>query len=111
MVCDDPVTRIRGRELQRRRARLFQANPWCVPCADRGEHTKATIRGHLVSLEEGGTEDADNELGLCLDCYDARKDAEAKRGVPIPSLSSTFRKSVPPRDAAGHFRTRRRVVP
>jgi 5-methylcytosine-specific restriction protein A len=101
------VTRIRGRELQRRRALLFARAPWCAGCLLNGRQTRATIRDHIVPLAEGGTEDARNIQGLCLDCSDAKTELESKRGVVRSQLTPRFRKSSTPRDRAGHFSPRR----
>jgi 5-methylcytosine-specific restriction enzyme A len=76
-----PPPRTRGRELQRRRARLFSTNPWCVTCAKEGRRTLATIRDHVIPLAEGGCDDETNEQGLCQRCSDRKTQDEAKRGV------------------------------
>ena len=102
------VTRIRGRELQRRRARLFARERWCVHCAQLGTRTLATIRDHIIPLAEGGTEDESNEQPLCLDCSDRKTEEESRRGVQRSGMSDRFRKSATPRDGLGQFRTRRR---
>jgi 5-methylcytosine-specific restriction protein A len=102
------VTRIRGRELQRRRGRLFARQPWCVKCLPDGRHTKPTIRDHIIPLAEGGTEDESNEQALCLDCSDRKTEGESLRGIRASSLTPRFRKSSTPRDQTGQFRTRRR---
>lgn len=102
------VTRIRGRELQRRRARLFAAHPYCVTCLPLGIETRATIRDHTIPLLEGGTEDESNEQALCLDCFDAKKAIEAQRGVRPSHITNRFRKSASPRGGAGRFVVRRR---
>jgi len=102
------VTRIRGRELQRRRARLFASQPWCVVCLKEGRHTKPTIRDHIVPLAEGGTEDESNEQALCLDCSDLKTVTESQRGVQRSVMTPTFRRSSLPRDQAGQFKVRRR---
>jgi 5-methylcytosine-specific restriction protein A len=75
------VHRIRGRELQRRRAQLFARQPWCVVCLGEGRHTRATVRDHRVPLSEGGTEAESNIQALCPDCSDAKTQREAQRGV------------------------------
>jgi 5-methylcytosine-specific restriction enzyme A len=102
------VTRIRGRELQRRRAQLFASHPWCARCLDEGRRTRATIRDHIVPLAEGGTEDETNIQGLCLDCSDLKTVGESTRGVQRSVMTPRFRRSSLPRDGAGQFRTRRR---
>jgi len=102
-----PVKRIRGRELQRRRAILFALHPWCVTCLAQGKQTRATIRDHIIPLAEGGTEDASNEQGLCLDCSDVKTAEESRRGVARSQMTDRFRKSATPRDQKGQFRHRR----
>jgi len=101
------VPRIRGRELQRRRAQLFARHPWCVECAKHGKQTRATIRDHIVPLAECGTEDDANCQALCLDCSDAKTEAESRRGIQRSNLTPRFRKSSTPRDQLGQFRLRR----
>jgi 5-methylcytosine-specific restriction protein A len=76
-----PLTRIRGRELQRRRVRLFATHPWCVECEKEGQQTRATIRDHRIPLAEGGTEDASNEQALCQRHSDVKTQRESARGV------------------------------
>jgi 5-methylcytosine-specific restriction protein A len=102
------VKRIRGRELQRRRARLFARERWCVVCAQDGKRTLATIRDHIIPLAEGGTEDEDNEQPLCLDCSDRKTEDESRRGVQRSAMTNRFRKSATPRDGLGQFRERHR---
>jgi|KBSSwiStaDraftv2_1062776.scaffolds.fasta_scaffold09316_4 HNH endonuclease. len=75
-----PVQRIRGRELQRRRVRLFARQPWCVACLTVGRQTRATIRDHTIPLAEGGLDDETNEQGLCQSCSDTKTREESKRG-------------------------------
>jgi 5-methylcytosine-specific restriction protein A len=105
-----PVPRLRGRELQRRRARLFETQPWCVRCLEVDIKTRAVIRDHKVPLVEGGTEEESNEQGLCLDCWDVKKGNDAQRGVRPSAISDRFRKSIPPRGNAGRFVVRRRPL-
>jgi 5-methylcytosine-specific restriction protein A len=80
-LTSSPVVRVRGRELQRRRSRLFARQPWCVLCLKDGKRTRATIRDHIVPLAEGGRDDATNEQALCRRCSDTKTHAEAHRGV------------------------------
>ena len=72
--------RITGRRLQAMRADLFQRNPLCVECQRLGRVTLATQRDHIKPLAEGGTDDADNEQGLCYDCHEVKSKAESVRG-------------------------------
>ena len=73
--------RIRGRELQRRRVRLFARFPWCALCPKRGTRNLATIRDHKIPLAEGGRDDETNEQGLCQTCSDFKTREESARGV------------------------------
>jgi 5-methylcytosine-specific restriction protein A len=104
------VTRIRGRELQRRRARLFARERWCRTCAQDGRRTLATVRDHIVPLAEGGTEDEQNIQPLCLDCSDLKTERESRRGVQRSQMTPRFRKSSTPRDSAGQFVNRRQQM-
>ena len=73
--------RVTGRELQRRRARLFTSNPLCVHCQQAGRVTLATQRDHIVPLEEGGQDVDANVQGLCAECHDIKSKTERARGV------------------------------
>lgn len=73
--------RVTGRELQRRRARLFTSNPLCVHCQQAGRVTLATQRDHIIPLAEGGVDDESNEQSLCDECHATKSKAEAARGV------------------------------
>ena len=73
--------RIRGRQLQRLRARLFAKNKWCVLCPKRGTHNLATIRDHIVPLGEGGRDVETNTQGICVDCNRIKTREESARGV------------------------------
>lgn len=72
--------RRRGRWLTKERRRLFADNPLCVHCAEKGIVTLATIRDHVVPLEEGGLDILENTQPLCEDCHDIKSAEEAKRG-------------------------------
>jgi 5-methylcytosine-specific restriction enzyme A len=74
------VTRIRGRELQTRRNRLFAAAPLCVVCELAGRVTLATVRDHIRPLAEGGSEDEHNIQPMCQACSDLKTQTEAARG-------------------------------
>lgn len=75
-----PVPRIRGRRLQRLRARLFREHPLCVQCYAEGRVTVATIRDHIVPLAEGGPDDETNVQPLCQSCSDVKTSQESKHG-------------------------------
>jgi 5-methylcytosine-specific restriction enzyme A len=74
------ITRVRGRQLQARRRRLFQRQPLCEPCQAAGRLVLATIRDHRLALAEGGTEDETNEQAICAACHAAKTQREAQRG-------------------------------
>lgn len=98
----EPTPRMRGRQLQQARARLFAVKPWCERCLEDGRQVRATIRSHVVPLTDGGADDETNEQALCLDCEDAKKAIEC-----APSqLQDRFRKSATPRDQRGQFSVR-----
>jgi 5-methylcytosine-specific restriction protein A len=69
---DQTHTRIRGRKLQRLRARLFLQNPLCVACSARGLVEIATELDHIKALVHGGTNDDENLQGLCKACHTAK---------------------------------------
>lgn len=75
-----PVTRVRGRALQRLRQQLFQREPLCRLCVAAGRTSIATIRDHVVNLQEGGADDESNEQPICDDCHREKTQAEAARG-------------------------------
>jgi len=72
MLKSQQVERIRGRALQRMRARYFSDNPLCAACAAAGRVTIATDLDHIVALCNGGTNDSVNLQGLCSACHDAK---------------------------------------
>lgn len=107
LVSTTVAPRLRGRASQQARADLFRAHPYCVRCLGNGREIRATVRKHLVPLEEGGTEDPMNIAALCLDCAEAIHETERQRGVPAYGFTKEFQASARPRDAAGHFSVRR----
>jgi 5-methylcytosine-specific restriction protein A len=79
-VHNKPVTRIRGRALQRARELLFAEQPLCVICLAHGIERAATVRDHIIPLAEGGEDIRDNTQALCKQCNDTKGLQEAKRG-------------------------------
>ena len=71
---------MRGRHLQRARAKLFSEEPTCRPCRERGLVRLAEYRDHIVPLAEGGKDAEDNTQPICGDCHQSKTQAEAKRG-------------------------------
>jgi 5-methylcytosine-specific restriction protein A len=76
--------RMRGRKLQRERARLFDQQTLCVLCLAQGRYTVATIRDHIVPLFKGGPDEPSNTQPLCQACSDAKTQAEAREGRMHP---------------------------
>lgn len=76
-----PAIRVRGRELQRRRAALFARSPSCAICRRRLLTLRDMIRDHRIPLAEGGRDDATNEQALCAACSKTKTDAESARGA------------------------------
>ena len=61
--------RIRGRQLQTLRQRLFLINPLCVQCERAGRLSVATDLDHIVALVNGGGNEEENLQGLCTACH------------------------------------------
>ena len=65
--------RIRGKWLQRFRARHFNRHPLCVTCEAAGRIELATELDHVVALVNGGKDfdkDPGNAQGLCSTCHE-----------------------------------------
>ena len=77
----NPPARMRGRKLQRAREQLFDRSPLCVLCQAQGRIRMATIRDHVIPLEEGGRDDDTNVQAICEPCHDTKTKAEATRGM------------------------------
>ena len=71
-----PVTRIRGRRLQRLKHELSREQPFCARCG----LEVGTIRDHVVPLAEGGLDVASNTQSLCVTCHDAKTAIESTPG-------------------------------
>ena len=61
--------RIRGRQLQTLRRRLFLINPLCVLCERAGRLSVASELDHIVALVNGGDNEEENLQGLCAPCH------------------------------------------
>ena len=61
--------RIRGRQLQTLRRRLFLINPLCVLCERAGRLSVASELDHIVALVNGGGNEEENLQGLCASCH------------------------------------------
>src|SRR5678816_2781270 len=75
-----PVERIRGRKLQRLRLELWDRDPRCRVCR-RVLLPSQMIRDHIVNLQAGGQDIAENTQGLCEACHTLKTEEEKKRGV------------------------------
>lgn len=69
-----------GEKLQQARKRLFTEHPLCCYCLKEGRVTAASIRDHIVPLQEGGSEDDSNVQALCKSCHDIKTHEESQRG-------------------------------
>jgi 5-methylcytosine-specific restriction protein A len=74
------VQRVRGRALQRMRARLYATHPWCAVCRRRLLTLREMVRDHTIPLFEGGRDDETNEQALCVSCSKTKTESESKRG-------------------------------
>jgi len=83
-----------GRPWRRKRERVFRRDLFmCQACKRNGKTTGIDLHGpragrcdHIIPLEEGGTDDADNLETLCKRCHD-RKTAtdQARMGKKSPA--------------------------
>lgn len=64
--------RIRGRALQRQRQRVLARQPLCVDCLARDRVTAAQYLHHDKPLYEGGGNEDENMVPLCIDCHELR---------------------------------------
>lgn len=49
----------------------------CIPCLHNGRPTTATEVDHIISRENGGTNDLDNLQSICSDCHKHKTQVEA----------------------------------
>jgi len=83
------VKRIRGRRLQRIRARLLRGQPLCVRCLEVGLVKGATQIDHKIPLFQGGEDTDENRQPLCDDCHHAKSMQErgcVKTGANVAGL-------------------------
>jgi 5-methylcytosine-specific restriction enzyme A len=57
---------------RKKRERLLNERPLCVACQAEGKASLASIRDHIVPLEDGGTDGRDNEQPLCETCHNKK---------------------------------------
>ncbi|ANN66459.1 HNH endonuclease signature motif containing protein [Bordetella bronchialis] len=87
--------RMAGRQLQARRLRLWQANPYCVCCGQLVSLDGRSAAGfevdHVVRLDQGGPDTDDNCQVLCAwrdeqgrkqGCHAAKTASERRPGGP-----------------------------
>jgi 5-methylcytosine-specific restriction enzyme A len=75
--------RLRGRRLQRLRARILARDPICVYCqAKTPPVVRASVEvDHRIPLFKGGTDADDNLVGTCAECH-AEKSARERGAKP-----------------------------
>jgi 5-methylcytosine-specific restriction endonuclease McrA len=70
-----------GRKHAEKRRELLRRSPYCVDPYNRHPTIRkpATIRDHKVPLAAGGTDDTDNEQGLCQSCHNYKMYRDGSR--------------------------------
>ena len=63
---------------------MLAEEPLCRVCLAEGRVSASVIVDHIVSLEEGGSDERVNKQGLCKSCSDAKTAEEAARGRRNP---------------------------
>jgi 5-methylcytosine-specific restriction protein A len=69
-------SRIRGRALQARRARLWSANPCCAHCQRLTEFPSGFELDHIVSLYKDGDDTDENCQVLCHECHELKTQSD-----------------------------------
>ena len=59
-----------GRAWQRIRTRYIAAHPLCEKCAETGRYVKAALVHHVKPIADGGTNDEENLMSLCVSCHE-----------------------------------------
>lgn len=77
--------RLRGRTLQRLRARMFAMDPLCAECRRQGRVRKWDELDHIIPLFEGGSNDDHNLQGLCYECHGIKTAEENLRAASAPA--------------------------
>jgi len=98
------VTRLRGRGLIARNARLLQREPLCRICKALGLVSVATEVDHIVSLFRGGKDEEANLQPLCVPCHHRKtvnefglKDEYGTDGWPLTEQDTPQQANVEPR--------------
>lgn len=63
------MTRIRGHQLQKIRARKMLEQPLCVMCSQKGRVRLGVEMDHIVALVNGGGNEDENLQMLCVECH------------------------------------------
>ena len=71
-------SRLRGRGLQDRRARMLDAEPLCRICVAEGRTTAAVELDHIVPLHLGGDDIEDNLQPICDEHHKDKTAGEAR---------------------------------
>jgi 5-methylcytosine-specific restriction protein A len=72
------VTRIRGRRLQERNARVLARQPLCAHCTGQGIVRPSVEVDHIIPLHLGGPDHESNLQGLCIACHEAKSKTEGQ---------------------------------
>jgi 5-methylcytosine-specific restriction endonuclease McrA len=72
------VTRIRGRRLQERNARVLARQPLCAHCLKQDITRSAVEVDHITPLHLGGPDHESNLQGLCIECHEDKSAGEAR---------------------------------
>ena len=59
-----------GRAWQKIRDQYLAAHPLCEKCAVGGRFVKAALVHHVKPIADGGTNDAENLMSLCVSCHE-----------------------------------------
>jgi 5-methylcytosine-specific restriction endonuclease McrA len=71
-------SRLRGRGLQVRNARILARHPLCRQCESGGVVRPATQLDHIIPLHLGGEDHESNLQGLCVECHEQKTTREAR---------------------------------
>ena len=59
-----------GRAWRKIRDQYLAAHPLCEKCAEAGRFVKAELVHHVKPIADGGTNDAENLMSLCVACHE-----------------------------------------
>ena len=59
-----------GSAWQKLRDRYMEAHPLCEKCAEAGRYVKAVLVHHVKPIADGGTNETENLMSLCVSCHE-----------------------------------------